>query len=98
METLWAGANARNFLSVIEDLIKEDVYRAVGRKYQINTNNCWATLPDSLKRKTGNNKYTAVSDFIMYIIADKLEGLKDIKAFYNCAVWMNSPVKRGILL
>ena len=34
----------------------------------------------------------------MYIIAGKLEGLNEIKAFYDCAVWLNSPVMRGILL
>ena len=34
----------------------------------------------------------------MYIIAGKLEGLDKIKAFYNCAVQLNSPVMRGILL
>ena len=36
-----AGANARHFLSVIENLIKEDVYRALGRKQTIDTSNCW---------------------------------------------------------
>ena len=35
-----AGANARPFLSVIENLIKEDVYRALGRKQTVDTSNC----------------------------------------------------------
>ena len=44
-----AGANARNFLSVIEDLIKEDVYRAVGKKNKIDASNCRGAIPNSLK-------------------------------------------------
>ena len=34
----------------------------------------------------------------MYVIACKLEGLNKIKAFYDCAVWLESQVMRGILL
>ena len=44
-----AGANVRHFLSVIEELIKDDVYTAVGRKKKVDTANCWAAIPDSLK-------------------------------------------------
>ena len=44
-----AGANARHFLSVIEELIKDDLYSAVGRKEKVDIANCWATIPDSLK-------------------------------------------------
>ena len=44
-----AGANARHFLSVIEELIKDYLYSAVGRKEKVDIANCWATIPDSLK-------------------------------------------------
>ena len=44
-----AGANARHFLSVIEELIKDDIYTAVGRKKKVDIANCWATIPNSLK-------------------------------------------------
>ena len=44
-----AGANARHFLSVIEELIKNDVYSAVGRKKKVDIANCRAAIPDSLK-------------------------------------------------
>ena len=44
-----AGANARHFLSVIEELIKDDLYSAVGRKEKVDISNCWATIHDSLK-------------------------------------------------
>ena len=44
-----AGANARHFLSVIEELIKDDLYSAVGRKQKVDIANCWAAIPDSLK-------------------------------------------------
>ena len=42
-------ANARHFLSVIEELIKDDIYSAVGIKKKVDIANCWATIPDSLK-------------------------------------------------
>ena len=45
-----------------------------------------------------NNEYTAVSDFVVYAIAHKLKGLNEIKAFYDCAVQLESQVMRGILL
>ena len=35
-----AGANARYFLSVIEELIKDDIYTAVGRKKKVDLSNC----------------------------------------------------------
>ena len=49
MKTLWGWSKCKKFLSVIEDLIKEDVYAAVGRKNKVDIANCWATIPDSLK-------------------------------------------------
>ena len=85
-------------MSVIEELIKDDVYKAVGRKKKVDIANCWATIPDSLKQKIGQNEYTAVSDFVMYIIAGNINGLDKIKAFYNCAIKLHCPVMMGILL
>ena len=64
-------------MSVIEELIKDDVYPAVGRNKKVDTANCWATIPDSLKQKIGQNEYTAVSDFVMYIIAGKINRLDE---------------------
>ena len=93
-----AGANGRNFLSVNKELIKDDLYKAVGCKKPIGTNDCWLTIPNTLKCKTEKNEYTAVSNLMMYIIAHKLQGLNEIKVFYECAVRMKSPVMRGILL
>ena len=98
MKTLWGRANARHFLSVIEELIKDDLYSAVARKEKVDIANCWATVPNSLKQKKGQNEYTAVSDFMMYIIAGKINGLDEIKAFYDGAVRLQSPVMMGILL
>ena len=37
------------FFSVIEELIKDDLYSAVGRTQKVDIANCWATIPDSLK-------------------------------------------------
>ena len=34
----------------------------------------------------------------MYIIAGKIDGLDEIKAFYNCAIRLHCPVMMGILL
>ena len=85
-------------MSVIEELIKDDVYTAVGRKKKVDLTNCWAAIPDSLKQKTGKNEYTAVSDFMMYIIAGKIDGLDEIKAFYDCPIQLRCPVMMGILL
>ena len=47
-----AGANARHFLLVIEEFMKDDLddlYSAVGRKQKVDIANCWAAIPDSLK-------------------------------------------------
>ena len=70
-------------MSVIEELIKDDLYAAVGRKDKVDIANCWAAIPNSLKQKKGSNEYTAVSNFMMYIIAGKINGLDEIKAFCN---------------
>ena len=83
---------------VIEELIKDDIYSAVGRKKKVDIANCWAAIPNSLKQKIGQNEYTAVSDFVMYIIAGKINGLDEIKASYDCAVRLQCPVMMGILL
>ena len=39
-----------------------------------------------------------MSDFMMYIIAGKINGLDEIKAFYDCTIRLHCPVMMGILL
>ena len=85
-------------MSVIEELIRDDIYSAVGREEKVDIANFWATIPNSLKQKIGQNEYTAVSDFMMYIIAGKINGMNEIKAFYDGTVRLQCAVMMGILL